>query len=434
LKPKMSVETSIIRDTQIFDLITKENNRQLHGIELIASENFVSPQVMEAAGSVLTNKYAEGLPGKRYYGGCEVVDQVEQIAIDRLKQLFNLTWANVQPHSGAQANMAVFVACLKPGDKILGFNLAHGGHLSHGSPVNISGKYFQPFFYGVEEETGLIDWNKVEETAHRERPKMIICGASAYSRDWDYTRLRQIADSIGAILLADISHPSGLIAKGLLNDPFDHCHIVTTTTHKTLRGTRGGVIMMRNDFPNPFGITTQKGETRMMSSLLDSGVFPGTQGGPLEHIIAAKAISFGEALTEGFYNYQVQVQKNAKVMAQEFMNRGYKVISGGTDNHLMLIDLRPKNLTGKIAENSLIQADITVNKNMVPFDDKSAITTSGMRVGTSAMTTRGLIETDMVRIVDLIDEVLMNHDNTSKIANVRSEINNWMKNYPLFQY
>ncbi len=429
----MSVETSIIRDTQIFDLITKENNRQLHGIELIASENFVSPQVMEAAGSVLTNKYAEGLPGKRYYGGCEVVDQVEQIAIDRLKQLFNLTWANVQPHSGAQANMAVFVACLKPGDKILGFNLAHGGHLSHGSPVNISGKYFQPFFYGVEEETGLIDWNKVEETAHRERPKMIICGASAYSRDWDYVRLRQIADSIGAILLADISHPAGLVAKGLLNDPFDHCHIVTTTTHKTLRGTRGGVIMMRNDFPNPFGITTPKGEIRMMSSLLDSGVFPGTQGGPLEHIIAAKAVAFGEALTEGFYNYQVQVQKNARVMAQEFMNRGYKVISGGTDNHLMLIDLRPKNLTGKIAENSLIQADITVNKNMVPFDDKSAMTTSGMRVGASAMTTRGLVEADMIRIVDLIDEVLMNHDNATKIANVRGEINNWMKNYPLFQ-
>ncbi len=423
-----------MRDTQIFDLITKENNRQLHGIELIASENFVSPQVMEAAGSVLTNKYAEGLPGKRYYGGCEVVDQVEQIAIDRLKMLFNLTWANVQPHSGAQANMAVFVACLKPGDKILGFNLAHGGHLSHGSPVNISGKYFQPFFYGVEQETGLIDWNKVEETAHRERPKMLICGASAYSRDWDYARLRQIADSIGAILLADISHPSGLIAKGLLNDPFDHCHIVTTTTHKTLRGTRGGVIMMRNDFPNPFGITTQKGEIRMMSSLLDSGVFPGTQGGPLEHIIAAKAISFGEALTEGFYNYQVQVQKNARVMAQEFMNRGYKVISGGTDNHLMLIDLRPKNLTGRIAENSLILADITVNKNMVPFDDKSAMTTSGMRVGTSAMTTRGLIEGDMVRIVDLIDDVLMNHDNATTIANVKQEINDWMKQYPLFQY
>jgi glycine hydroxymethyltransferase len=430
----MSVETSIIRDTQIFDLITKENNRQLHGIELIASENFVSPQVMEAAGSVLTNKYAEGLPGKRYYGGCEVVDQVEQIAIDRLKLLFNLTWANVQPHSGAQANMAVFVACLKPGDKILGFNLAHGGHLSHGSPVNISGKYFQPFFYGVEQETGLIDWNKVEETAHKERPKMIICGASAYSRDWDYARLRQIADSIGAILLADISHPAGMVAKGLLNDPFDHCHIVTTTTHKTLRGTRGGVIMMRNDFPNPFGITTQKGEVRMMSSLLDSGVFPGTQGGPLEHIIAAKAISFGEALTEGFYNYQVQVQKNAKVMAQEFMNRGYKVISGGTDNHLMLIDLRPKNLTGKIAENSLILADITVNKNMVPFDDKSAMTTSGMRVGTSAMTTRGLVESDMVRIVDLIDDVLMNHDNATTIANVKKEINDWMKQYPLFQY
>jgi glycine hydroxymethyltransferase len=430
----MSVETSVIRDTQIFDLITKENNRQLHGIELIASENFVSPQVMEAAGSVLTNKYAEGLPGKRYYGGCEVVDQVEQIAIDRLKQLFNLSWANVQPHSGAQANMAVFVACLKPGDKILGFNLAHGGHLSHGSPVNISGKYFQPFFYGVEQETGLIDWNKVEETAHKERPKMIICGASAYSRDWDYARLRQIADSIGAILLADISHPAGLVAKGLLNDPFDHCHIVTTTTHKTLRGTRGGVIMLRNDFQNPFGITTPKGEIRMMSSLLDSGVFPGTQGGPLEHIIAAKAIAFGEALTDGFYNYQVQVQKNAKVMAQEFMNRGYKVISGGTDNHLMLIDLRPKNLTGKIAENSLIQADITVNKNMVPFDDKTAMTTSGMRVGTSAMTTRGLVEADMIRIVNLIDEVLMNHDNATKIANVRGEINNWMKDYPLFQY
>lgn len=430
----MSVETSVIRDTQIFDLITKENNRQLHGIELIASENFVSPQVMEAAGSVLTNKYAEGLPGKRYYGGCEVVDQVEQIAIDRLKQLFNLTWANVQPHSGAQANMAVFVACLQPGDKILGFNLSHGGHLSHGSPVNISGKYFQPFFYGVEQETGLIDWNKVEETAHNERPKMIICGASAYSRDWDYARLRQIADSIGAILLADISHPAGLVAKGLLNDPFDHCHIVTTTTHKTLRGTRGGVIMMRNDFPNPFGITTQKGEIRMMSSLLDSGVFPGTQGGPLEHIIAAKAIAFGEALTDSFYNYQVQVQRNAKVMAQEFMNRGYKVISGGTDNHLMLIDLRPKNLTGKIAENSLILADITVNKNMVPFDDKSAMTTSGMRVGTSAMTTRGLVETDMVRIVDLIDDVLMNHDNATTIANVKKEINDWMKQYPLFQY
>lgn len=430
----MSVQTSLYRDTEIFDLITKENNRQLHGIELIASENFVSPQVMEAAGSVLTNKYAEGLPGKRYYGGCEVVDMVEQIAIDRLKALFNLTWANVQPHSGAQANMAVFLACLQPGDKILGFNLSHGGHLSHGSPVNISGKYFQPFFYGVEQESGLIDWNKVEETAHREKPKLIICGASAYSRDWDYIRLRQIADSVGAILLADISHPAGLIAKGLLNDPFDHCHIVTTTTHKTLRGTRGGVIMMRNDFPNPFGITTQKGEVRMMSSLLDSGVFPGTQGGPLEHIIAAKAIAFGEALTENFYNYAVQVQKNARVMADEFVNRGYKVISDGTDNHLMLIDLRPKGLTGKIAENALIQADITVNKNMVPFDDKTAMTTSGMRVGTAAMTTRGLVEADMVRIVNLIDEVLMNHDNATTIAGVKKEINDWMQDYQLFQF
>ncbi|PLK44085.1 serine hydroxymethyltransferase [Emticicia sp. TH156] len=430
----MSVQTSLYRDTEIFDLITKENNRQLHGIELIASENFVSPQVMEAAGSVLTNKYAEGLPGKRYYGGCEVVDQVEQIAIDRLKALFNLTWANVQPHSGAQANMAVFLACLQPGDKILGFNLSHGGHLSHGSPVNISGKYFQPFFYGVEQESGLIDWNKVEETAQKEKPKLIICGASAYSRDWDYVRLRQIADSVGAILLADISHPAGLIAKGLLNDPFDHCHIVTTTTHKTLRGTRGGVIMMRNDFPNPFGITTPKGDVRMMSSLLDSGVFPGTQGGPLEHIIAAKAVAFGEALTENFYNYAVQVQKNARVMAAEFVNRGYKVISDGTDNHLMLIDLRPKGLTGKIAENALIQADITVNKNMVPFDDKTAMTTSGMRVGTAAMTTRGLVEADMVRIVNLIDDVLMNHDKAATIAAVKKEINSWMLDYPLFQF
>ena len=429
-----SVQTSLYRDTEIFDLITKENNRQLHGIELIASENFVSPQVMEAAGSVLTNKYAEGLPGKRYYGGCEVVDQVEQIAIDRLKALFNLTWANVQPHSGAQANMAVFLACLQPGDKILGFNLSHGGHLSHGSPVNISGKYFQPFFYGVEQETGLIDWNKVEETAHKERPKLIICGASAYSRDWDYIRLRQIADAVGALLLADISHPAGLIAKGLLNDPFDHCHIVTTTTHKTLRGTRGGVIMMRNDFPNPFGVTTLKGEIRMMSSLLDSGVFPGTQGGPLEHIIAAKAIAFGEALTDNFYNYTVQVQKNARAMAAEFVNRGYKIISGGTDNHLMLIDLRPKGLTGKIAENSLIQADITVNKNMVPFDDKTAMTTSGMRVGTAAMTSRGLVEADMVRIVDLVDDVLMNHENAGTISAVKKEINTWMQDYPLFQF
>ncbi|NBA86773.1 aminotransferase class I/II-fold pyridoxal phosphate-dependent enzyme [Emticicia sp. CRIBPO] len=428
-----TLQTSVVRDTQIFDLIQKEHNRQLHGIELIASENFVSPQVMEAAGSVLTNKYAEGLPGKRYYGGCEVVDEVEQIAIDRLKELFNLTWANVQPHSGAQANMAVFLACLQPGDKILGFDLSHGGHLSHGSPVNISGKYFQPFFYGVEKETGLINWDKVEETAVRENPKLIICGASAYSRDWDYERLRFIADKVGAVLLADISHPAGLIAKGLLADPFDHCHIVTTTTHKTLRGTRGGVIMMRNDFENPFGIATAKGKVRTMSSLLDSGVFPGTQGGPLEHIIAAKAVAFGEALSDNFYNYAVQVQKNAKVMAQEFVNRGYKVISGGTDNHLALIDLRPKGLTGKLAENTLIKADITVNKNMVPFDDATAMTTSGMRVGTAAMTTRGMVESDFVRIVELVDKVLVNHDNDAIIGSVRSEINEWMSEFPLFQ-
>jgi glycine hydroxymethyltransferase len=424
----------MLRDTDIFNLISKENQRQLHGIELIASENFVSNQVMEAAGSVLTNKYAEGLPGKRYYGGCEVVDVVEQIAIDRLKQLFKLSWANVQPHSGAQANTAVFVACLKPGDKILGFNLAHGGHLTHGSPVNISGKYFQPFFYGVEPDSGLIDWDKVEATALQERPKMIICGASAYSRDWDYARLRAIADQIGAILLADISHPAGLIAKGLLNDPFDHCHIVTTTTHKTLRGTRGGVIMMRNDFENPFGIKTPKGETRMMSSLLDSGVFPGTQGGPLMHIIAAKAISFGEALTDSFTDYAHQVQKNAQAMAKAFTSKGYKIISDGTDNHLMLIDLRSKGLSGKLAENTLIQADITVNKNMVPFDDKSAMVTSGMRVGSAAMTSRGLKETDMARVVDYIDHVLMNHDNQIIIQGVRQEINTWMQDYPLFQW
>lgn len=421
------------QDTEIFDLIEREHKRQLHGIELIASENFTSPQVMQAAGSVLTNKYAEGLPGKRYYGGCEVVDEVETIAINRLKQLFNLTWANVQPHSGAQANMAVFVACLNPGDKILGFDLSHGGHLSHGSPVNISGKYFQPFFYGVEKETGLINWDKVEATALQEKPKLIICGASAYSRDWDYARLRSIADKVGALLLADISHPAGLIAKGLLNDPFDHCHIVTTTTHKTLRGTRGGVIMMRNDFENPFGIKTLKGGLRTMSSLLDSGVFPGTQGGPLEHIIAAKAVAFGEALTDNFHNYAVQVQKNAKVMAAAFLDKGYEVISGGTDNHLMLIDLRPKGITGKLAENTLIKADITVNKNMVPFDTEKAMTTSGMRVGTAAMTTRGLVESDMTRIVELVDKVLVNHSNDQIITDVRNEVNDWMQAYPLFQ-
>lgn len=425
--------STITRDTQVFDLIKKEHNRQLHGIELIASENFVSDQVMEATGSVLTNKYAEGLPGKRYYGGCEVVDEVEQLAIDRLKELFGLTWANVQPHSGAQANTAVFLACLNPGDKILGFDLSHGGHLSHGSKVNISGKYFEPHFYGVEKETGLIDWDKVEQKALAEKPKMIICGASAYSRDWDYARLRNIADKIGAILLADISHPAGLIAKGLLNDPFDHCHIVTTTTHKTLRGTRGGVIMMRNDFDNPFGKKTMKGAIRSMSSLLDSGVFPGTQGGPLEHAIAGKAVAFGEALTAQYADYVKQVQKNANVMADEFVKLGYKVISGGTDNHLALIDLRPKGITGKLAENSLIKADITVNKNMVPFDEASAMTTSGMRVGTAAMTTRGLKEEDFVRIVGLVDKVLTNHDNDAVITSVRGEINDWMKDYPLFQ-
>jgi glycine hydroxymethyltransferase len=433
----MSTLTSVVRDTTIFDLINREKHRQESGIELIASENFTSKQVMEASGSVLTNKYAEGLPGKRYYGGCEVVDEIEQIAIDRLKELFGATWANVQPHSGAQANTAVFLACLNPGDKIMGFNLAHGGHLTHGSPVNISGKYFQPVFYGVEAETGLIDWDKVEETAVRERPKLLICGASAYSRDWDYERLRSIADQVGALLMADISHPAGLIAKGLLNDPFDHCHIVTTTTHKTLRGPRGGVIMMRNDFENPFGIKTQKGQLRTMSSLLDSGVFPGTQGGPLEHIIAAKAIAFGEALSEGYYNYATQVGKNAQAMAKAFVDKGYRIISGGTDNHLMLIDLRTKNgiesgLTGKLAENTLIKADITINKNMVPFDDKSPMITSGIRVGTAAMTTRGLVETDMERIVDLLDTVLVNHDQDSKIAAVKQEVNNWMKQYPLY--
>lgn len=428
----MSTLTTIARDTQVFDLIQQELHRQESGIELIASENFTSKQVMEAAGSVLTNKYAEGLPGKRYYGGCEVVDEIEQIAIDRIKELFGATWANVQPHSGAQANTAVFLACLNPGDKIMGFNLAHGGHLTHGSPVNISGKYFQPIFYGVEPDSGVIDWDKVEETALRERPKLLICGASAYSRDWDYARLRAIADQIGALLLADISHPAGLIAKGLLNDPMEHCHIVTTTTHKTLRGPRGGLIMLRNDFENPFGITTQKGALRTMSSLLDSGVFPGTQGGPLEHIIAAKAIAFGEALSEDYYNYAVQVKNNAQAMARAFVDKGYSIISGGTDNHLMLIDLRSKGLSGKLAENTLIKADITINKNMVPFDDKSPMVTSGMRVGTAAMTTRGLLENDMVRIVDLIDEVLMNHDNDAKLASIKQEVNTWMGNYPLY--
>lgn len=421
------------RDQVIFDLISREKNRQTSGIELIASENFVSSQVMEAMGSVLTNKYAEGLPGKRYYGGCEVVDEVENLAIDRIKELFGAEWANVQPHSGAQANAAVMLACLKPGDKILGFDLSHGGHLTHGSPVNFSGKLYQPFFYGVEEESGLIDWDKVEQTALTEKPQMIICGASAYSRDWDYERLRNIADQVGAILLADISHPSGLIARGLLNDPIEHCHVVTTTTHKTLRGPRGGLIMMGEDFENPWGIKTPKGTTRKMSQLLDSGVFPGTQGGPLEHVIAAKAVAFGEALSDDYMNYILQVKKNAAAMAKAFVDKGYKLISGGTDNHLMLIDLRSKGLTGKIAEAVLGQADITINKNMVPFDDKSPFVTSGMRVGTAAITTRGLVEADMERIVSLIDEVLVNHEDESKIASVRGEINGWMNDYPLFK-
>lgn len=420
------------RDKLVFDLIEKEKQRQEHGIELIASENFTSPQVMKAQGSVLTNKYAEGLPGKRYYGGCEVVDEVEQLAIDRIKELFGAEWANVQPHSGAQANAAVMLACLKPGDKILGFDLSHGGHLTHGSSVNFSGKLYQPSFYGVEQETGLINFDKVLDIAQREKPKMIICGASAYSRDWDYKKLREAADSVGALLLADISHPAGLIARGLLNDPMEHCHIVTTTTHKTLRGPRGGLIMIGKNFDNPFGLKTPKGELRKISSVLDSGVFPGTQGGPLEHVIAAKAVSFGEALSDEYLEYIVQVAKNAKAMAQAFVDRGYKIISGGTDNHLMLIDLRSKNLTGKIAEESLIKADITINKNMVPFDTQSPMVTSGMRIGTPAVTTRGMKEKDVVRVVELIDEALRNPQDEKHLKGVRKKVNAMMKKFPLF--
>lgn len=420
------------RDTVIFDLINKEESRQRRGIELIASENFTSKQVMEAAGSVLTNKYAEGLPNKRYYGGCEVVDEIEQIAIDRAKALFGATWANVQPHSGAQANAAVFLACLNAGDSILGFDLAHGGHLTHGSPVNFSGKLYNPHFYGVEQETGLIDYEKVAKKAKEVQPKLLICGASAYSRDWDYKRLREIADEVGAILLADISHPSGLIAKGLLNDPLDHCHIVTTTTHKTLRGPRGGLILMRHDFDNPFGLKTPKGELRKMSALLDSGVFPGTQGGPLEHIIAAKAIAFQEALSDEYLQYIHQVKKNATVMADAFVEKGYQIISGGTDNHLMLIDLRNKDLNGKIAEETLGKVDITINKNMVPFDTRSPFVTSGMRVGTAAITTRGLVESDMIKIVALIDRSLQNHDNEEQLRAIKNEVNEWMIQFPLY--
>ena len=420
------------KDSLIFDLIRQEKERQMHGLELIASENFVSEQVMQAMGSELTNKYAEGLPGKRYYGGCEIVDQTEQLAIDRAKELFNAAWVNVQPHSGAQANAAVMLAVLNPGDKILGFDLSHGGHLTHGSPVNFSGKLYQPTFYGVEPETGLIDWEKVADIARREKPKLIICGASAYSRDWNYEALRAAADEVGALLMADISHPAGLIARGLLNDPFEYCHIVTTTTHKTLRGPRGGMIMLPQDFDNPFGLKTPNGEIRPMSSVLDMAVFPGTQGGPLEHVIASKAVSFFEALSDDYLNYIIQVQKNAKALAKGFTDRGYNIISGGTDNHLMLIDLRSKNLSGKQAENTLIKADITINKNMVPFDDKSPFVTSGMRIGSAAITTRGLKEADMEQVVTLIDEVLQNHENEAKISAVKQEINSWMKNYPLF--
>jgi glycine hydroxymethyltransferase len=421
------------RDKAIFDLIEKEKQRQESGIELIASENFTSLQVMKAQGTVLTNKYAEGLPGKRYYGGCEVVDEIEQLAIDRAKKLFGAVWANVQPHSGAQANAAVMLACLKPGDKILGFDLSHGGHLTHGSPVNFSGKLYQPTFYGVEEETGTIDFDKVIGKAEQEKPKMIICGASAYSRDWDYKKLREAADRVGALLLADISHPAGLIARGLLSDPMEYCHIVTTTTHKTLRGPRGGMILVGKNFDNPWGLKTPKGELRKITSVLDSGVFPGTQGGPLEHVIAAKAVSFHEALSDEYMEYVVQVAKNAKTMAQAFLDRGYKIISGGTDNHLMLIDLRSKNLTGKQAEEALIQADITINKNMVPFDSQSPMVTSGMRLGTPAVTTRGLKDKDSAKVVDLIDEALQKPDDTRHLKSVKKKVNRFMENFPLYK-
>lgn len=422
------------RDNIIFDLIEKEHIRQREGIELIASENFVSEQVMQAMGSCLTNKYAEGLPGKRYYGGCEVVDVVESLAIERVKQLFGAVWANVQPHSGAQANAAVMLACLKPGDAILGFDLSHGGHLTHGSTVNFSGKLYVPHFYGVEKETGIIDMDKVAAKAAEVKPKLIICGASAYSREWDYKRFREIADSVGALLLADISHPAGLIAAGLLNNPLPHCHIVTSTTHKTLRGPRGGVIMMGQDFENPFGEKTPKGELKMMSALLDGGVFPGTQGGPLEHVIAAKAVAFGEALDPSFKAYGQQVMKNAQALASALVSRGYGVISGGTDNHLMLIDLRGKNITGKQAENALVKAHITANKNMVPFDDKSPFVTSGIRLGTPAITTRGLVEADMEEIAALFDEVVMNFENETTLSGVREQVIAKMNNKPMFAW
>jgi glycine hydroxymethyltransferase len=422
------------QDTTIFNLIEEEKQRQLHGIELIASENFVSNQVMQAMGSVLTNKYAEGLPGKRYYGGCEVVDKVEQLAIDRLCELFGATWANVQPHSGAQANAAVFLACLQPGDNILGFDLSHGGHLTHGSPVNFSGKLYKPHFYGVSKETGLVDYDAMEAKAREVKPKMIICGASAYSRDWDYVRIRKVADEVGAIVLADISHPAGLIAAKLLNDPLEHCHIVTTTTHKTLRGPRGGVIMMRYNFENPFDLKWNNGNLKSMGALLDAAVFPGIQGGPLEHVIAAKAVAFGEALQPEYKTYMKQVQKNAEVMADEFVKLGYTIISAGTDNHSMLIDLRSKGINGKDAENTLVKADITVNKNMVPFDTESPFVTSGIRIGTPAITSRGIKENEIPAIVALIDRALMNKDNESEIALIRKDVNSLMSDRPLFAW
>jgi len=420
------------RDTQVFDLINQELQRQTHGVELIASENFTSPQVMEAAGSCLTNKYAEGLPGKRYYGGCEVVDRVEDLARERLKELFGAEWVNVQPHSGAQANAAVMLAILNAGDSILGFDLSHGGHLTHGSSVNFSGKLYDPHFYGVEQETGRIDMDKVEAKAIEVKPKLIICGASAYARDWDFKRFRAIADKVGALLLGDISHIAGLVASGLHSDPMPHCHIVTSTTHKTLRGPRGGVIMLGKDFENPWGLKTPKGLVRKMSAILDSGVFPGTQGGPLEHIIAAKAIAFGEALNEGFKIYSKQVIKNAQAMADAFVEKGYNLVSNGTDNHLMLIDLRNKGITGKVAEQTLGKAEITVNKNMVPFDDKSPFVTSGIRIGTPAVTTRGMKESDMLKIVTWIDQLIQNPEDTAEIDRIRREVNTYMKKFPLY--
>lgn len=420
------------RDTQVFNLINQELHRQRSGIELIASENFTSLQVMQAMGTVLTNKYAEGYPGKRYYAGCEIVDQTEQLAIDRLKEIFNIGYANVQPHSGAQANASVHLAVLKPGDRILGLDLSMGGHLTHGSPVNYSGKLYEAHFYGVVKETGLIDYEMLEKQARELKPKLIICGASAYSRDWDYARIRKVADEIGALVMADIAHPAGLIAKKLLNDPFDHCHIVTSTTHKTLRGPRGGIIMMRNDFENPFGQTDNKGNLKMMSSLLDLAVFPGIQGGPLEHVIAAKAVSFGEILSEDYTVYAQQVLKNAQALAKAFVDKEYNIISGGTDNHLMLIDLRNKNISGKKAEQALVKAEITANKNMVPFDDRTAFVTSGVRFGVAAITTRGMKENDMQFIADKVDRILMNSDDDNIIQSVRKEVNQFMEQFVLY--